>query len=652
MFSLLEMNGNMAKTLVFLPETGIYPYFRTLITCGSCVSAGGDLLVTHCTGQMECCPMLAAHGKSVSIPPSEKHELCCQCNRLFHSARKKYHFTSIELSEIITERDKANLRGLIPHDIKDCYDFSYLGFSVGKIAVYDLVLDTKILDIHALSEFHEQVYRGYILNTMIALTIAESICISFKPNLLLTFNPYSQCQAAKYIAENHHVFYKCLTNVPFMGADYSQYLITSDFLGIDMFKVCQEWDVYSHKAIFHKYVEASWSDSLYRFYGIGSHIFFINKEKTPEQVLKELDLKKRKKTLVAFTSSNDEFIGMELFAEAWGISLPKEDVFGSTVKWIRFLYDYSTRNLDVQIVVRVHPREGRRQKGVPSEHLLLLQREFPNRTDNFVIVWPDDPISSYDLIELADIVLVTLSTMGQESARVGIPIISCSGGRYYSNHSFMRLANNISEYENALNAMLTRPYTFEMLRDAIRFNFWRNYILSVDFCETVPREFNNPSIWPDPPQGIRQDFCDICFDKITVKDYNLNKWEEQLDNQSELMEKESICDGIACFINYIMQKKEKPARLVVLLLKILRKFLFIITGRKKLLNIDTMLSHIYIISNPKLIPRFSVEKNCSEAYIWSEVTNEICYSFQGHTKRRYSPLLYRLLKLYKAEMNE
>lgn len=649
------MKGNtLKKVIIFLPETGMYPYLRTLLTAADSVSSGKNIYVTHCTGQMECCSMMAANGKFGNISPEEKAILCERCTKILESAQKKYHFSQIDMVDIITSEVRGKLEKLIPENINACYTFTYKGLQIGKIALYDLVLATKILQIAPLNKENQVLYRKYILNTMIAMEIVNTACETIHPDLILTFNPYAQCQAAKYIAEKNNIFYKFLTNISYCGSDYSQYYVTKGFITIDLFKICQLWHKYSNIPILPQYVDKSWKDTIFKSYGTGSHIFSKSKKSTPKQLLKQLNLSENKKTIVAFTSSNDEYIGLNAAMQAWNISIPATDLFPSTSDWLKFLELYAIEHTEIQIIVRIHPREGIKQLGKPSEHFLLLQEEFKiKKANNFIIIWPDDDISSYDLIELANLVLITISTMGLECARLGIPILSCSTEKYYSNASFMQVASNLKEYEDKLNKMINLNYTFFMLRDAIRYNYWRNFILAIDFSETVPHDFDNIYKWPFAPKKIKQAMLDICFDKISLEDMNIKQLTTSITENSEKYETEAILKGIELYINTVMfpPKILKQVRSINIILRVFRKFIFILTFKRVQIDIGIFYKKKKGIKLPRLIYVDNIHEVKSvcfkkHAYISIPEDNYISYRYQKKINIRYSPLLYNLTRLY------
>src|SRR5205807_8907478 len=92
--------------------------------------------------------------------------------------------------------------------------------------------------------------------------------------------------------------------------------------------------------------------------------------------------------------------------------------------------EYVESHDDLQLAVRIHPREGpNKREGGTSQHLQKLRREFGAYQHARVrIIWPEDKTSSYDLGEAADLALVSWSSIGLELARLGVPVLTSTRG--------------------------------------------------------------------------------------------------------------------------------------------------------------------------------------------------------------------------------
>jgi hypothetical protein len=122
----------------------------------------------------------------------------------------------------------------------------------------------------------------------------------------------------------------------------------------------------------------------------------------------------RGKVIVYFSSSDDEFVAID-------------DVFSSSMcfEWANQIQAVSAlaeaaEATDYSLIVRVHPR----QSSVASEDRDLWNNlTFLSSKKHIFIVQCDSPISSYELMDMADIVVTSGSTMGVEAIYWGKPSI-------------------------------------------------------------------------------------------------------------------------------------------------------------------------------------------------------------------------------------
>jgi hypothetical protein len=317
------------------------------------------------------------------------------------------------------------------------------------------------------------------------------------------------------------------------------------------YRHCQNWNQGKDIPIATEAVEACWKDTVFRLYGIGSHIFSSRKSNNTELIFKELNLDSRKKTVVVYTSSQDERLSVETAMAIWNEDNDVQDAFSNQIEWLEFLREFAKKRNDVQIVVRIHPREGAIRSGPSSEHLTRLKEIFVDNTENFVIVWPENPISSYDLMELADACLVAWSLMGQEAARLGIPVLSFTGNMFYPDDDFMQVAVTKNEYEERLVQLLYAEYTWQHLVKAIRFYHWRIFVPSLDIGETVSVGCQDDTMWPEAPARLIPIIHDILSDRIDLISYNIETWKKGLSDKTIQKESAAVACGIRMFLHTV-----------------------------------------------------------------------------------------------------
>src|SRR6202000_188829 len=121
-------------------------------------------------------------------------------------------------------------------------------------------------------------------------------------------------------------------------------------------------------------------------------------KKTTADREKKLGLSRGRKTLVAYTSSLDEFVASRGVLEALGrpyAAGPKP--FDDQSAWLRALVDWTASRPDLQLVGRIHPRTGSSRYATVASEYFRLKSEFATTPSNVTVVWPEDPVSRYNL---------------------------------------------------------------------------------------------------------------------------------------------------------------------------------------------------------------------------------------------------------------
>jgi len=196
-----------------------------------------------------------------------------------------------------------------------------------------------------------------------------------------------------------------------------------------------------------------------------------------------------KKLLVAYTSSLDEIMAGRMVKSAVGSSTEEPpQPFKDQIEWLQALCDFVGKRDDLQLVVRIHPREAANKRDpVNSMHLARLKEAFQYPRPNCLFVWPEEPISSYDLGEAADLVLTSWSTIGLEMARLGAPVLTSTNGLIpFPQDDFLEWGETPQAYFDQLERLLKRPVNLQTIARAFR---WYNLFhlgASLNLGDLVP----------------------------------------------------------------------------------------------------------------------------------------------------------------------
>jgi glycosyltransferase involved in cell wall biosynthesis len=147
---------------------------------------------------------------------------------------------------------------------------------------------------------------------------------------------------------------------------------------------------------------------------------------------------------VLYTSSDDEVAASEDFRSA----------FRDHAEWLQRTMAWASSRADVQWVIRVHPNLGGRTSTGRNERQLAEVRALAAVAPPWVrFVMPDDDVSSYALLGLAEQVLVYHSTIGLEAGARGLPVL-VAGHPVWTGAAFAAYVADATDYEDLLASRL------------------------------------------------------------------------------------------------------------------------------------------------------------------------------------------------------
>jgi hypothetical protein len=139
---------------------------------------------------------------------------------------------------------------------------------------------------------------------------------------------------------------------------------------------------------------------------------------------------------------------------SWDSATLFHDVaFPSMMDWIEGAVRAVDGRDDVTLVVRVHPSEAR--WGTRQEVLETVRSRLGRLPENVRFVLPGDPLSSYALLDVTDLVLAYTTTVGLEAANRGIPV-ALAGDVHYRGRGFTIDLESPADLEAAVAAPARR----------------------------------------------------------------------------------------------------------------------------------------------------------------------------------------------------
>jgi hypothetical protein len=170
--------------------------------------------------------------------------------------------------------------------------------------------------------------------------------------------------------------------------------------------------------------------------------------------------------------------------------LGRDCAFPSIQAWVDAAIGAFVARPEHQLVIRIHPSEIHLPGKISRDSLAeYIARRHPYLPSNIQVVGPDEPTSSYALMEACDAGLVYTSTTGLELASNGVPTI-VAGMTHYRSKGFTVDVNTPAEFEAALDRVLDTPESLApdvtLARRYAHFFFFRGPIPAPGVIEPVP----------------------------------------------------------------------------------------------------------------------------------------------------------------------
>ena len=166
-------------------------------------------------------------------------------------------------------------------------------------------------------------------------------------------------------------------------------------------------------------------------------------------------------TLVAmFTSSTDEFSGTRMLAGG---------PFRSQDEWIERIVAWAATRPQCFLVIRAHPCLSGKGTNISAPAQIDWLRSLQGRLPvNARMVMPDDPLSSYDLMDCADVGVTYGSTAGLEMLVLGKPILTTPPLANYGEVPGVLLVTEADGLEPSLDRLAGTAPSREFRRGAFR----------------------------------------------------------------------------------------------------------------------------------------------------------------------------------------
>jgi hypothetical protein len=487
--------GERPLVVFFAPEAGVSLYLQTQLALARAVrSQGCDVLFVRCFEQLPRCPVKDMLLLPFDMTPQHARQACLRCYRESLRLLESTDFDYVDLREIVGADAHARVHAAMRALPADGLDFVYDGINVGALAFYDFAISHKHPVHEPMSATAREAWAQYVRNAITAVEMARGLVQRFKPAALACFDEYAMMSAARLYAKRQGVAVRMISIAYHLNGDARRPVAMSNLTVIKDFELRQaQWPRWRDLPLPLPLVSAVVDDTIHRLTRTGSHIYSPNKTLDTAALRERLRLDPSRRVLVAYTSSTDEHDALLVNLRGLGIEpRPVRDAFADTFEWLHALIRHVEASDHLQLIVRVHPRVGvtARDNRVAAEYQ-RYREEFSENYRHVRFVWPEEPVSSFDLAEFADLALVSWSSIGLELARLGVPVLS--GNRSIMvigpDERFIQHAATREAYFDGIERLAGGlPDPAEQLRLCYRWYHLLNLGNSMDFGDVIDGE--------------------------------------------------------------------------------------------------------------------------------------------------------------------
>jgi hypothetical protein len=440
----------MSRVLFFAPEAYVVQHFAaSLVVAKTLQDMGHEVYAVHCGGAFSRCTAMDAVSMPADAGPEVRQNLCRTCSAISLHGIGRYGLRALNLRSIQQQAtEPAPAVGL---------DYEHDGVKLGLMAGQGVVLLRKLADLKNLTPEDAALLSDSARGCREVYDAVKLIAQQLRIDYIVAYNEYGYNVAAFAAGDKLGVRWKVLYQISHRNVD-RRWVSMADVLWRPMSHEFQAaWRAWRDAPLTPGFIDEVAEDVFSRLAAPGSHVY--SPAKTTEGGLRaRLGIPANKRLAVAFTSGRDEAAAHNALAEATGSPLPACDLFADQVDWLTALAGAFSGWDDACLVIRIHPREAANKRdGVTSEHLQQLKEALVDLPPNVQVVWPQDKVSSYDLIEASDLTLIAWSTIGLEAARLGTPVIAAfKNNHVYPDDHFVQCAGDREAYFVAVRDTLTR----------------------------------------------------------------------------------------------------------------------------------------------------------------------------------------------------
>lgn len=476
----------------FAPEAGVVPHFiSTCVVAKTLEELGHKTLVIRCLGVYPRCVVMDGELLPHGLSAEQRKSVCDRCSANSSRMTGIYGLNVVDLPELLNDEIRNRVRALTAGVPQDISTFEFEGIRFGKICGAEAAINFKTTDLTGETPDVRRLLIWYLEGALLSYFAMQQLLRTGKVSRVVHFNEYAILLSAALAARKLGIPTTNMTLASIRGVDRRRIVFMKEPLAIVSYRNrLAQWRAWRDLVLPKAAIVAIGDDCLYRMTSYSAFVYSPLRTGSIDDVHSALQLDPDRRLLVAFTSSLDELGANDQYLDALGFEqYPTTQPFKDQIEWLEALLERVEASNDLQLVVRVHPREGanKREQRV-SGHLGILTERFSNRPYKHVrFVWPQDQISSYDLMELADVGLSAWSSTALEMARFGVPVLAAFDLHTpFPTGDVVSWASTVDGYFRSLSEALAAAPNLAPISFAYRWYSLRTLGCALDFSDVVP----------------------------------------------------------------------------------------------------------------------------------------------------------------------
>ena len=563
-YTLPELDQDDEKFVVFLaPEAGIVPHYMAhCVVAKSLEERGHRTLIVQCFDVYPRCVVMDGHSLPLEPTAEQRREICAACQGHSTDMTAAYGLDVIQLAELVGDDGRRAVDFLMADLPDDLSTFEFEGSRLGQICGAEAAVALKTTDFTGATPEVRRLLIEYLKGALLSYLAMKRLVATGKVARVVHFNEYAILLAAALAARSGGVATTFMTMASIRGVDRRRIVLMPDPLAImGHRKRLQDWLQWRELSLSPKNIKEVADDCLFRIAGNSVMVYSPVRTGSTDGLFGRLALSPQRRTIVAFTSSLDEIAANNQYLAALNCEpFSERQPFRDQIEWLEALIEKVEPSADLQLIIRIHPREGaNRREAVVSSHLGLLKSRFSRPYNHVRLVWPGDEVSSYDLMELADVGLSSWSSTALEMARFGTPaMIAFDKHTPFPIGDVVRWAEKPADYFRMLDELLQQAPSLDTIRFAFRWTYLRTLGSSFDLGDIIP----HPDCGTLPPfvsPEAGPDIEDVLIHGRTPIEINQERIVVQQNAESARIENEALLRQLRRMVWFMCTGQDRPS---------------------------------------------------------------------------------------------